>query len=142
MRIASASLSNGITAAQNAVSNSLNSWNLDSAKVATYTVDFATSASGPWSTNPSPATGYIYSRIQATGPVNLLFIPVVVSQYVQNVNSMAVGGQILQTGSIPLGLGPLSAIGPNPGTGKKRKRRPDRRRTYPYLPHQRNRTDH
>src|SRR5579864_1152182 len=36
--------SNGITAAKNAVSNNLNPWNLDSAKVATFSVDFATSA--------------------------------------------------------------------------------------------------
>src|SRR5579864_4292560 len=104
----------GITAAQNAVANNLNNWNMDTARIPTYQVDFATSASGPWSTNPSPATGYIYARVQATAPVNLFFIPVVVSQQVQNVNSLAVGGQIALTGSIPEGLGPLSAVGPNP----------------------------
>jgi hypothetical protein len=45
--------------------------------------------------------------------VNLFFIPVVVSQQVQNVNSIAVGGQIAQPG-VPIGLDPFSAVGPNP----------------------------
>ena len=106
--------SDGITAAQNAVANNSNNWNMDTARIPTYQVDFATSAAGPWSTNPSPATGYIYARVQATAPVNLFFIPVVVSQQVQNVNSIAVGGQISDANSIPVGLGPLTAVGPNP----------------------------
>lgn len=105
---------NGITAAQNAVANNLNNWNLDTARIPTVQVDFATSAAGPWATNPNSASGYIYARVQATAPVNLFFIPVVVSLQVQNVNSLAVGGQIAQNGSIPQGLGPFSAIGPNP----------------------------
>src|SRR5579864_1912342 len=101
----------GITAAQNAVANNLNNWNMDTARIPTYQVDFATSASGPWSTNPGTATGYIYARVQATAPVNLFFIPVVVSQQLQNVNSMAVGGQVPGTASV----GPFTAVGPVPG---------------------------
>jgi len=102
---------NGITAAQNAVANNLNNWNMDTARIPTYRVDFATSASGPWSMNPGTAAGYIYARVQATAPVNLFFIPVVVSQQLQNVNSMAVGGQIPGTASV----GPFTAVGPVPG---------------------------
>ncbi len=102
---------NGITAARNAVANNLNNWNLDTARIPTYQVDFGTSASGPWSTNPGTAAGYIYARVQATAPVNLFFIPVVVSQQLQNVNSLAVGGQIPGTASV----GPFTAVGPVPG---------------------------
>jgi Flp pilus assembly protein TadG len=113
---------NGITAAQNAVTNSVNTWNLDSTSVtnpgsgqsvATYTVDFGTSSTGPWSTNPGAASGYVYTRVQATLPVKLFFIPVVVSQQLQNVQAMAVGGQIAQPG-IQQGLDPYSAVGPDP----------------------------
>ena len=102
---------NGIIAAQNAVANNLNNWNMDTARIPTYQVDFGTSASGPWSTNPGTAAGYIYARVQATAPVNLFFIPVVVSQQLQNVNSMAVGGQVPGTASV----GPFTAVGPVPG---------------------------
>ena len=104
----------GITAAQNAVANNSNVWNLDSTQVTNYTVDFATSASGPWSTSPSPASGYIYARVQATVPLNLFFIPVVVPQQVQNVGSLSVAGQIQYNGNFPVGLGPFTAVGPNP----------------------------
>src|SRR5262245_48692122 len=52
--------SGGITAAKNAVTNSVNAWNMDSTSVtspqsgqpvASYQVDFATSAAGPWATD-------------------------------------------------------------------------------------------
>jgi hypothetical protein len=105
--------SGGITAAQNAVTNNANSWNLDSTRVSNPTVDFATSPSGPWSSNPGSATGYIYARVQATVPVNLFFIPVIVSQQLQNVSARAVAGQIAQPG-IQQGLDPYSVVGPNP----------------------------
>lgn len=105
--------STGITAAQNAVANNANTWNMDTTKVSTYTVDFAQSSSGPWSTNPSPASGYIYVRVQATAPVGLYFIRVIVSQATQNVKSQSVAGQIAQT-SLAQGLGPYTAVGPDP----------------------------
>src|SRR5437588_11496458 len=44
----------GISNAKTAVANTTNAWNMDTASVSNPTVDFATSASGPWSTNPSP----------------------------------------------------------------------------------------
>lgn len=103
----------GITAAQHAVATNGNAWNLDTTRVSTYQIDFATAASGPWVTNPSPATGYIYTRVQATAPVNLLFIPVLVSKQVQNVTALSVAGQIAQT-ALQQGLGPYSAVGPDP----------------------------
>jgi Flp pilus assembly protein TadG len=111
----------GITAARNAVANSVNAWNLDSIRVtdatsqplASYQVDFATTASGPWASNPGPASGYVYARVRVTAPVGLYFIPVVVPQTQQNVTAAAIAGQIAQT-ALPRGLGPFSAIGPNP----------------------------
>src|SRR5689334_21322059 len=102
----------GITAAKNAVANSANRWNMDTVKITGYQVDFATSSTGPWSSNPSPAVGYIYSRVQLALPVDLYFIPVVVSQKIQDVNSSAIAGQIAQT-TVPRGLGPFSAVSTN-----------------------------
>src|SRR5437667_5670219 len=68
----------GITRAQTAVTNSTNSWNLDSAKINNPTVTFATAIGGPWVASPNPATGYIYARVSATVPLSLYFLPVVV----------------------------------------------------------------
>ena len=47
--------SSGITAAQNAVANTKNAWNLDSAYITNYQVAFATGVGGPWDGNPNPA---------------------------------------------------------------------------------------
>src|SRR5713101_4850384 len=47
----------GITNAQTAVTNSTNTWNLDTTKVDNPTVTFATDTAGPWVANPNPATG-------------------------------------------------------------------------------------
>src|SRR5262249_53104630 len=61
----------GITAATNAVANSTNAWNLDTSQITNYTVDFATSKDGPWSTSPGNPANYTYARVQATVPVQL-----------------------------------------------------------------------
>src|SRR5713101_825214 len=67
--------STGIDKAKAAVTNTTNAWNMDTAAVANPTVDFATSASGPWVTTPSPATGYVYARVQASVSLPLYFVP-------------------------------------------------------------------
>ena len=105
--------STGITAAQSAVAHNANSWNLGSTNVTSFQVDFSTASAGPWETNPNPATGYIYVRVQATAPVSLYFIPVVVSKQSQDVKAVAVAGQLLQS-SMQQGLGPYTAVGPDP----------------------------
>jgi Flp pilus assembly protein TadG len=102
----------GISSAQTAVTNSANTWNLDSTKVSNPTVTFAQTTTGPWSASPNPATGYIYVRVSATVPMNLYFIPVVAGLTTQNVASSATAGQISIT-SFPQGLAPYSAIGIN-----------------------------
>jgi Flp pilus assembly protein TadG len=104
--------STGISLAQTAVANSANTWNLNTTKVANPTLTFATSSSGPWSSNPSPATGYIYASVSATVPLKLYFIPVVVGSTTQNVTSGAVAAQVSIT-SFPQGLAPYSGVSTN-----------------------------
>ena len=90
--------STGISSAKAAVTNSVNTWNMNSASVSNPLVDFAASASGPWSTNPLPATGYIYARVQASVDLPMYFAPIILnwvtnnSQYAQTVKTAAIAG--------------------------------------------------
>jgi Flp pilus assembly protein TadG len=107
--------STGISNAKTAVTNSANSWNMNTTSVASPTVDFATSTSGPWVTTPSPATGYIYARVQSSVSLSLFFVPVVLgvltqsAQYTQTINNAAIGGQIAIT-SFHKGLAPYTVV--------------------------------
>jgi Flp pilus assembly protein TadG len=114
----------GIAAALGAVANSDNAWNLDSKRIAAtnsadgtpvYQVDFATSSSGPWVPSPNPAGGYVYSRVRATVPLNLYFIPAVVSKGSSDVSARAIAGQSPVT-SLTRGLGPFTAVAADPGS--------------------------
>jgi Flp pilus assembly protein TadG len=102
----------GISNAQSAVTNSLNTWNFGSSQVTSPTVTFATSASGPWDSSPNPATAYIYARVTATVALPLYFVRAVVAQTSQNVVSSATAGQIDIT-SFPRGLAPYTAVSTN-----------------------------
>ena len=102
----------GITAAQTAVTNSANTWNLNTTSVSNPTVTFATASAGPWVANPNPATGYRFTRVTATVPLALYFLPVVVPKTTQNVVSTATAGQIDVT-SLPRGISPYSAVSTN-----------------------------
>jgi Flp pilus assembly protein TadG len=109
----------GIANAKTAVTNSTNAWNFSNTSVSSPTVTFARALAGPWQTNPNPATGYSFVRVNATVPMQLYFIPVLVAQTVANVNSMATAAQVDLT-SIPTGLAPYTAVstdttGPNFG---------------------------
>ena len=109
----------GITAAQAAVTSSVNTWNFDTTAVPAPTVTFATSTAGPWVASPSPATGYTHVRVLATVAQPLYFIPVAVPKYSQNIPAYAIAGQIPIT-SFPRGLAPYTAVtvndtGPNFG---------------------------
>src|SRR5579859_5440472 len=86
--------SSGISNAKTAVANTTNAWNMDTASVTNPTVDFATSVSGPWSTNPTPATGYTFARVQATVALPFYFVPVVTGSFTQNVYSVSIAAQI------------------------------------------------
>ncbi len=102
----------GITRAQAAVANSTNSWNLHTTSITNYTVDFATTANGPWVASPSPALNYTYARVRATVPLKLYFLPGIVNQNSQNVVSLAVAGQVLEN-SFGRGVGPFTAVAPD-----------------------------
>ena len=107
--------SSGITAAQNAVANTKNAWNLDSAYITNYQVAFATGVGGPWDGNPNPAAGYTYARVQATVPLQLYFLSVIAGQYTQNVSSVGIAAQIAQT-SFSRGLAPYTVVGSDPSS--------------------------
>ena len=102
----------GVTSARNAVANSTNTWNFDTAAVSDPVVTFAKAKVGPWIANPSPASGYSYVKVTAVAPLNLYFIPAVISQTKQSVNSMAVAGQI-PIGSFSEGIAPYTAVSVN-----------------------------
>ena len=102
----------GIASAQAAVTNSTNSWNLNTTAVSSPTVTFATALAGPWVANPNPATGYSFARVAATVPLQLYFLSVFVSQTTQNVASSATAAQVAIT-SFPRGLAPYSAVSTN-----------------------------
>jgi Flp pilus assembly protein TadG len=102
----------GITKAQTAVAASTNSWNFSTVRITAPVVTFATSVAGPWVVSPSPATGYIFTRVIATAPQQLYFMPIIVPQFTQNVASAATAGQIAIT-SFPRGLAPYTAVSTN-----------------------------
>ena len=99
----------GISAAQTALANSTNSWNLDTTAVASATLVFATAIGGPWVANPNPATGYIYAKVSTTVPVKLYLMSIVVPKTTQDVIATATAGQINIT-SFPQGLSPYTAV--------------------------------
>ncbi|MFN7933614.1 MAG: TadE/TadG family type IV pilus assembly protein [Bryobacteraceae bacterium] len=102
----------GITRAQTAVANTTNAWNLHSTSITNYTVKFATTSAGPWVAAPNPATGYVYSQVQATVPLKLYFLPGIVNQNSQNVVSLAVAGQVVEN-AFGRGVGPFTAVAPD-----------------------------
>lgn len=118
----------GISNAQNAVTNSTNSWNLGTSAISSPTVKFGTTSTGPWDPNPASPAGYMYAQVTASVSLPLYFIPVVVGTNAQNVNSTAIAGQVpymppANPGVNPLftqGLAPYSAVSTNttgPGFG-------------------------
>jgi Flp pilus assembly protein TadG len=103
----------GISNAKTAVANTTNGWNMDTASVSNPTLDFGTSASGPWSTNPSPATGFTFARVQATVPLPFYFAPMVTGSLTQNVYSVSIAAQIPIT-SFTRGLAPYTVVSTTP----------------------------
>src|SRR5260370_23088271 len=103
----------GISNAKTAVANTTNAWNMDTASVSNPTVDFGTSASGPWNTNPSPATGYTFARGQATVPLPYYFAPVITGALTQNLYSVSIAAQIRIT-SFTRGLAPYTFVTTTP----------------------------
>lgn len=86
----------GISRALSAVSNDANRWNLGTANFTGTQTDFATAASGPWVTNPIPATDYIVVRVRASGTVSLYFLPAVAGPTSANVAAKAAAAQVVK----------------------------------------------
>ncbi len=117
----------GITAAKAAATSVGNQWNMNTAAINTgsalnganggYQIDFATSIAGPWVASPATATGYTFTRVQVTVPVNLYFIEIVLpfasTFYKQTVAASAISGQVAVTDFTSHGLGPFSAVSTN-----------------------------
>jgi Flp pilus assembly protein TadG len=94
----------GIDNAKTEVANSTNGWNFgtQSFPAGIRTVEFATAATGPWSTAPSGSlVGYAFVRVTVNPVVNLSFLPVTGSSYTQTVTARSVAGVI--PASFPLG---------------------------------------
>ena len=106
----------GITNAKTAVTKTNNTWNFNTKTMSTPTVEFATSASGPWSSNPSSPAGYTYARVVANVNAPLGFMPMVMPsagrKYVQSVASKSIAGQVPIT-TFPRGLAPYTAVSTN-----------------------------
>ena len=93
--------STGITAANTAVTSTMSSnrWNMATTAFTSgnTTTEFAISATGPWSTNPSPATSYAYTRVTATPSLGMSFIRVVGGPSAQSVLAQSVAGMVAAT---------------------------------------------
>lgn len=102
----------GIAAAQSVVAASANTWNLDSTTPANYTLEFATSGAGPWSSNPATTVGYNYARVRLPVQTPLFFLPIVANRYVQQVESISAAGQVPIT-TFGVGLAPYTVVSTN-----------------------------
>jgi len=90
-----AGIANAISEAQ----TNVNKWYFDNSSVSSVTVDFATSPAGAFSSNPSPATGYAFTRVQVQGNVPVYFLPIFAGIGVSStVKATAVAGQTLLSG--------------------------------------------
>jgi len=103
--------STGITAANDAVTATNNSWKFNTTAMPTPTVEFATNSAGPWSTNPGNPTGYIYARVSVTVSAPLSFLPAVMptKKYTQSVKAYSVAAQI-EIESFGIGASPYTAV--------------------------------
>lgn len=88
-------------------------------------VDFATSSAGPWSTSPSPATGFNSVRVSTRVSLPLYLLPVLVGSQRSSIAAVAVAKQIELSGPgaghyapfSPFGAPIMSPLGPTSGKG-------------------------
>jgi hypothetical protein len=102
----------GISRAQNAVAANINRWNLGTSAFTGTQTAFAQNAGGPWQASPSPATGFRFVRVRASGTSPLYFLPAVSTASSSGVSALSVAGQVLKT-SFPQGVFPFSPIAHN-----------------------------
>jgi Flp pilus assembly protein TadG len=104
----------GLARARNAAASgpgsgaSPNRWNFATQSVTSVTTQFASSANGTYDSNPSSAAGLRFIKVQATGSVNLYFLPLVPGIGASlSTTATAVAAQTTQT-SLGDGLAPFS----------------------------------
>jgi hypothetical protein len=99
----------GIARARTAATATSNKWNFGTSAVPNVTVAFATTSSGPWVANPSPAASYTFARVSATIPVPLYFLPLLTAHSVFSLVSTATAAQVSVT-SLSRGIAPYTAV--------------------------------
>jgi len=108
---------NGVTKALSAVGSDPKQWGFGLNSFTNVTTTFATSLSGPWVSNPSPATGYYYARVSTMVGLPMYLIRVVAGSSA-NVGALAVAGRYQITTLVNGGEFPFSpytrATSPNP----------------------------
>jgi len=102
----------GISRAQNAVATNTNRWNLGTSTFAGTQTTFAQTASGPWEANPSPATGYQFVRVRASGTIPLYFLPAVSVANSSGMAALSIAGQVPKL-NFSEGVFPFSPIAHN-----------------------------
>jgi Flp pilus assembly protein TadG len=108
---------NGITQAQNAIANDPKRWGFGLNSFSSVTTTFATSLSGPWVANPSPATGYYFARVSTTVSLPMYLIEMVAGPTAR-IGATATAGRYQVTTLVNGGEFPFSpytrATSPNP----------------------------
>jgi len=87
----------GLERARNAVATNANRWNFATAVINGAQTEFSTSPTGPWQSNPIPATSHRFARVSVSASVRLLFLPVVGAGSSGTVRAVAAAGQVNKT---------------------------------------------
>jgi len=105
--------SSGLTAANAALTAMSNKWDFATASVATGTLVFGQTATGPWYAAPASAAGYAFTKVTARVAAPIYFLSVLAGQKTQNVSAVSTAAQIARS-SFQTGLGPFTAVSSQP----------------------------
>src|SRR3954451_2095087 len=89
--------SSGLTAANAALTAMSNKWNFATAAVATGTLVFGQTATGPWDAAPASAAGYTFTKVTARVAAPIYFLTVLAGQKTQNVSAVSTAAQIARS---------------------------------------------
>src|SRR5579864_1167533 len=96
----------GITRATNVVSNNPKKWEFQNDAFTNVTTTFATASTGPWVSNPNPATNYYFAQVQTTVSLPMYLIGALGSAN-STIAAGAVAGRVAENG-VPGGEFPFS----------------------------------